>query len=166
MQKPIVNLSQSQLQSPVVPHIIPPPSTSPIPSTTITPSTTIQVPQTVQTPLVSTISTSTPLRSPIFTESTTTTTTTTQPPPIPNEESQPEENDVFHVSDDDEVAVAGSFPSFQEPVLADSLLDDERDLDDETTTAPATRKDYQILNRKLNALVHRVDSFSPTNFKI
>lgn len=42
---------------------------------------------------------------------------------------------------------------------------DESDLDKVSVAAPITKKEYQFLNRKLNVLLRRADSFSPTNFQ-
>ncbi|CAH1413760.1 unnamed protein product [Lactuca virosa] len=163
MQEPIVNLSQSQSQSPIVPPLTPPSTTTPIPPTISNPSTTTPIQTIAQPPPVSSVTTSTPLPPPIFTDSTT---TTTQPPLIQNEEHVSEENDDFNVPDDDEFEQIRSFQTFVEPILAASFLDDESDRDDEIVFAPATIKYYQMFNRKLNALVRRSDSFFPTNFQI
>lgn len=76
-----------------------------------------------------------------------------------------EENDYFNVPDDDEFEQIRSFQTFVEPILAASFLDDEIDLDDEIVVALATIKYYKMLNRKLNALVRRADSYFPTNFQ-
>lgn len=54
-------------------------------------------------------------------------------------------------------------PPIHQPVLDASLLNDEIDLDDDIVV-PITNKYYQIMNRKLNAQVHRAYLFSPTNF--
>lgn len=65
----------------------------------------------------------------------------------------------------DEVKITRVFQSFVELVLAAYLVDDESDLDDAAADAPATRKDYQMLNRKLNALFRRADSSISVNFQ-
>ncbi|CAH1450620.1 unnamed protein product [Lactuca virosa] len=160
LQEPIINLSQSQSQSPTVPPFSQPSTTTPVPSTTIPiPTTTILIQTVVQTPPASSIRIINPLPPPIFTQSTTTTTAfiTATPPVIQNEERVSNDNDDFHVTK--------LFQTFFEPFLDASLLDDESDLNDETAPAPTTRKDYQILNRKLNALVRRDNSFSLSNFQ-
>lgn len=55
------------------------------------------------------------------------------------------------------------FQPFVELVLAPSHLDDESDLDKHTTSNPITNREHQLMNRKLNALVRRANSFSRTN---
>lgn len=84
---------------------------------------------------------------------------------IKKEEHVSEENDYFNVPDDDEFEQIRFFQTFVEPILAASFLDDEIDLDDEIVVALATIKYYKMINRKLNALVRRVDSYFPTNFQ-
>lgn len=49
--------------------------------------------------------------------------------------------------------MTSSFQAFVKYVLALSLLNDESDLDEATTTTPITKKEIQLINRKLNVLV-------------
>lgn len=150
MNEPIITLTQSQ--SPIITSI----------SQTL--MNTIVL---VQTPLV-------------FHEATTTTPTlvsnvpvTSSPLQTPIEPFIPDVNIEDHLSDDnegflvqdDEVEINGEFQLFVEPVLAASLLDDRSDLDDEVVVAPAKRKDYQMLNTKLNALIRRAYSSNSTTFQ-
>ncbi|CAH1423001.1 unnamed protein product [Lactuca virosa] len=134
IQERIINLTESQSQSPII-H----PISQPFANTTL-------LMQTIHTTL-------------IFHEST----TPVQTIIVNTEEHHYEDNDEFFVQEYDLETIA-VFQSFVEPVLAASLLDDESDLDDETAIAPASRRYYQMLNRKLNAFIRRTDSFSPTNF--
>ncbi|CAH1449537.1 unnamed protein product [Lactuca virosa] len=76
-----------------------------------------------------------------------------------------DDDDEFAVTDDDEVEVISSFQPFVELVIAPSLVDDESDLDDTSVVSRITKKEYQLLNKKLNVLVRRADSFSPTNIQ-
>ncbi|CAH1428049.1 unnamed protein product [Lactuca virosa] len=44
--------------------------------------------------------------------------------------------------------------------MASSLIDDESDLDEESTNNPMTRTDYKALIRKMNMLVYQTELFS------
>lgn len=118
IQELIVNLTESQSQSPIIPPI-----SQPFVNTTL-PMQMIHT-------------------TPIFHESTITTTTPVHTTVVNTEEHHSEDNDEFFVQEYDLETIA-VFQSLVEPVLAASLLDYE------TTIAPALRKDYQMLNRKLN----------------
>lgn len=103
MKVPIINIFQSQSQSPMVPPLNPLTTTTPMSSTTIQiPTTTILIQTIFQTPPTSLTGISNPVPPTIFTESTTDT-KTNQPPLIQKEDHVSDDNDEFSVPNDDDV---------------------------------------------------------------
>lgn len=71
----------------------------------------------------------------------------------------------FAVTKEDEVEVTCYFHGFTKPILAQSFLDDESGIDEATIPTPITKREYQLMNMKLNVLVRPTYSCFSSNFQ-